>query len=253
MKKGFSIVVTSTHSGKSKYFFISRRILRIFTICIAVITLTVAFAVINYSRIYYQALETVILKRRNIEIEREFAKIQEIKENLKSVERSHQKIKAMLGVEQSPDEVEPIINRVDHDYAEHIAGGTGKEDNIPAILPTIGEISRNFAEKHRGIDIAAPRFSPVVAAASGIVQEAGWDTIYGNYVIIEHDVNYSTFYGHLNSIATQKTTRVKGGEIIGTVGSTGRSTSPHLHYEVRFAQKAVDPSGYLPFVLNLRE
>lgn len=253
MKKGFSIVVTSTNSGKSKYFFISRRIFRIAMICSIVVAVTVLFAVINYSRIYYQAIETVILKRRNIEIEREFAKIQEIKENLQNVERSHKKIKAMLGVEQAPDEVVPIINQVDHEYSEHVANGSSREENIPSILPTIGEISRSFGDHHHGIDIAAPRFSPVVAAASGIVEEAGWDSIYGNYVIVEHNVHYTTFYGHLNSIATQQNAKVKGGEIIGTVGSTGRSTSPHLHYEVRFARKAVDPSGYLPFILNLRE
>ncbi|MBN2620228.1 M23 family metallopeptidase [candidate division WOR-3 bacterium] len=253
MKKGFSIVVTSTHSGKSRYFFISRYIYRIILIIIAIVVVVGVFSVVNYSRIYYQALETVILKRRNLEIEREFAKIQEIKENLKNVERNHQKIKAMLGVEQTPGEVEPVINEVDHEYSEHIASASNKEENIPSILPTIGEISRSFTEQHRGIDIAAPRFSPVVAAASGIVQEAGWDSIYGNYVIIEHNIHYSTFYGHLNSIAVQQNTKVTGGEILGTIGSTGRSTSPHLHYEVRFAQKAVDPSGYLPFVLNLQE
>lgn len=253
MKKGFSIVVTSTHSGKSNYFFISRRVFRILLIALSIVVIAVVFSVVSYSRIYYQALETVILKRRNVEIEREFAKIQEIKENLKNVESDHQKIKAMLGVEQTPEEVEPVINEVDHEYSEHIASASNKEENIPSILPTIGEISRNFSEYHHGIDIAAPRFSPVVAAASGIVQEAGWDSIYGNYVIIEHNIHYSTFYGHLNSVAAQENTKVKGGEIVGTVGSTGRSTSPHLHYEVRFAQKAVDPSGYLPFVLNLRE
>ena len=253
MKKGFSIVITSTHSGKSRYFFISRRVFRIFLLCSMVIVITVSVAVINYTRIYYQALETVILKRRNIEIEREFAKIQEIKENLQNVERSQQKIRAMLGVEQSPEEVKPVINEVDREYSTHLTSNTQEEENIPSILPTIGEISRRFGDHHLGIDIAAPRFSPVVAAASGIVQEAGWDSIYGNYVIIEHNIHYTTFYGHLNSIAVQNNVRVNSGEIIGTVGSTGRSTSPHLHYEVRFAQQAVDPSGYLPFVLNLRE
>jgi murein DD-endopeptidase MepM/ murein hydrolase activator NlpD len=253
MKKGFSIVITSTHSGRSRYFFISRRIFKIFLVCSAVIAITLSVAVINYSRIYYQALETVILKRRNIEIEREFAKIQEIKENLQNVERSQQKIRAMLGVEQTPDEVVPVINEVDHEYSERIASGTKEEENIPSILPTIGEISRNFGDHHHGIDIAAPRFSPVVAAASGIVYEVGWDSIYGNYVVIEHNIHYTTFYGHLNSIAVQQNTKVNSGEIIGTVGSTGRSTSPHLHYEVRFAKKAVDPSGYLPFVLHFRE
>ncbi|MCK4941844.1 M23 family metallopeptidase, partial [candidate division WOR-3 bacterium] len=125
------------------------------------------------------------------------------------------------------------------------------QENIPSLLPTMGKVSRQFGPGHYGIDIAAPQFSPVVVAASGIVNGTGWDSLYGNYIVVEHNKNYSTFYGHLNSIEVFDGSRISGGQIIGTVGSTGRSTSPHLHYEVRFRNEPVDPTGYLPFFVQL--
>lgn len=253
MKKGFSIVITSTSSGNSKSFFLSRKIFIFVISFVSVVAIVFVVSLVNYSRIYYQALETVILKRRNLEIEREFAKLQEIKENLKIAEMNNRKIKVLLGAEKTPEEVQPEINEVTTEYSKSLRTPQKKEENIPYLLPTIGHISRTYTAQHTGVDIAAPRFTPVVAAASGEVIATGWDGVYGNYVLIEHDVNYSTFYGHLYSVTVEPQVKLISGAIIGTVGSTGKSTSPHLHYEVRFQSVAVDPLGYLPFVLNIKE
>jgi murein DD-endopeptidase MepM/ murein hydrolase activator NlpD len=253
MNKGYSVVVTSTESGGTKYFFISKKWLRIIAASVFVVVIILSYIVINYSRVYYQALETVILKRRNAEIEKEFAKLQEIKENLERTEMHNKRLKVMLGIEETPSEVEPDLDTVSYDYSSKMEMISTNEGNIPSLLPTTGRISRSFSPQHNGIDIAAARFSPVVSAASGIVKATGWDSIFGNYVIIDHTVNYSTFYGHLNSVDVQANDRVAGGKVIGTIGSTGKSTSPHLHYEVRFHEKPVDPVGYLPFLLNFKE
>ena len=253
MKKGYSVVLTSTESGRTKYLFISKKCLKIVAATVFIVVVILGYVTINYSRVYYRALETVILKRRNAEIEREFAKLQEIKQNLERTEMHNKKIKEMLGIEETPAEVEPELDKVSQDYSRKIEMVSNNEGNIPALLPTHGRISRSFSLEHTGIDIAAPRFSPVVAAASGVVKTVGWDAVFGNYVIVDHNVNYSTFYGHLNSVAVRPNDRVTGGKVIGTIGSTGKSTSPHLHYEVRFRQKSVDPVGYLPFLLNFKE
>ena len=253
MNKGYSVVITSTESGGTKYFFISKKWLKIIAASVFVVLLILGYIIINYSRVYYQALETVILKRRNAEIEKEFAKLQEIKDNLERMEMHNKKLKVMLGIDQTPSEVEPNLDTVSYDYSSKIEMLSTTEGNIPSLLPTTGRISRSFSPEHHGIDIAAPRFSPVVSAASGVVRATGWDSIFGNYVIVDHTVNYSTFYGHLNSVDVTANDRVTGGRIIGTIGSTGKSTSPHLHYEVRFHHKPVDPVGYLPFLLNFKE
>jgi len=96
---------------------------------------------------------------------------------------------------------------------------------------------------HRGIDFAAPKGTPIIAAGSGVVQKSGWFGNYGRYVRIRHTGRYATAYAHMTRIADGITAgaRVRQGQIIGYVGSTGRSTGPHLHYEVLVNNKQVNP------------
>ncbi len=91
-----------------------------------------------------------------------------------------------------------------------------------------------YTKMHRGIDFAAPRGTPIMAAGDGMVEKAGRNGAYGNYIRIRHNSTYKSAYAHLKSFARGVRTgsRVKQGQIIGYVGSTGRSTGPHLHYEV---------------------
>lgn len=99
--------------------------------------------------------------------------------------------------------------------------------------------------EHHGIDLAAPTGTPVYATADGTVSMAQYYGSYGNYVQIEHGGEMQTRYAHLSSLAVPDGARVAKGDLIGYVGSTGRSTGPHLHYEVRIAGKAVDPLPYM--------
>lgn len=98
---------------------------------------------------------------------------------------------------------------------------------------------------HKGVDLAAPRGTPIYAPADGVVAKAGPFSSYGNFIEIEHGADMETRYGHLSKIAVREGERVKKGELIGYVGSTGRSTGPHLHYEVRVDGQAVDPMPYM--------
>jgi murein DD-endopeptidase MepM/ murein hydrolase activator NlpD len=100
-------------------------------------------------------------------------------------------------------------------------------------------------EFHQGLDIAAPMGTTVTAAAAGTVIMAQWYGGYGNYVLIDHGGGYSTGYGHLSSIYVSVGQSVARGQAIGAVGSTGQSTGPHLHFEVRIAGKPVDPAPRL--------
>jgi len=98
---------------------------------------------------------------------------------------------------------------------------------------------------HKGVDLAAPTGTPVYATADGLIGRADWFSSYGNYVQIEHGAELETRYGHLSRIAVSAGDRVHKGDLIGYVGSTGRSTGPHLHYEVRVAGDAVNPIPYM--------
>lgn len=98
---------------------------------------------------------------------------------------------------------------------------------------------------HKGVDLAAPTGTPVYATADGIVSRADWFSSYGLYISIEHGAKLQTRFAHLSRVAVAAGERVKKGDIIGYVGSTGRSTGPHLHYEVRIDGTAVNPIPYM--------
>lgn len=99
--------------------------------------------------------------------------------------------------------------------------------------------------RHSGVDLAAPSGTPIYATADGLVSRAGPFSSYGNYVAIEHGGQLQTRYAHMSRIAVSDGARVKKGDVIGYVGSTGRSTGPHLHYEVRVGGEAVNPLPYM--------
>lgn len=98
---------------------------------------------------------------------------------------------------------------------------------------------------HGGLDLAAPAGTPVFSARDGIVAEVGSDAVYGKYVIVSHNGGWTSLYGHLSEINTSLNSRVKSGTIVGRVGSTGLSTGPHLHFEIREHGKLQDPRSVL--------
>jgi len=98
---------------------------------------------------------------------------------------------------------------------------------------------------HRGIDLAAAEGTEVFAAADGTVTAIGEDPVYGIYIIITHSNRWTSLYGHLQRVDTVLHSEVKSGNLIGRVGSTGQSTGPHLHFELRQDGRALDPAGKL--------
>jgi murein DD-endopeptidase MepM/ murein hydrolase activator NlpD len=136
------------------------------------------------------------------------------------------------------------------------AGATAAS-NVPSIWPVIGPLRSGVGmrtnpfggssiEYHKGQDIAAPTGTPVNATADGVVVVAGWVRGYGNGIYIDHGNGISTRYGHLSRIDVMVGQTIKQGQHLGLVGSTGRSTGPHLHYEVRINGEATNPLDYLP-------
>jgi murein DD-endopeptidase MepM/ murein hydrolase activator NlpD len=126
----------------------------------------------------------------------------------------------------------------------------------PSIWPVFGKLESGFGgrrnpfggsgyEFHSGQDIDAQTGDPVVAGASGTVTFAGVQNGYGNLVVIDHGGGLTTRYGHLSHIDVAQSQTVARGQFIGRVGSTGRSTGPHLHYEIRINDEPVDPLQYL--------
>jgi len=127
---------------------------------------------------------------------------------------------------------------------------------VPSIAPVQGfHLSSTFGERehpilggmrmHKGLDLAVPAGTPIRAPADGVVEKASWFGSYGNFIEIAHGGNMETRYGHLSAYNVVEGQQVHKGDVIGYVGTTGRSTGPHLHYEVRIGGEAVDPMPYM--------
>lgn len=141
------------------------------------------------------------------------------------------------------------------ELTEAIEHRRAKWASTPSIWPVKGWVTSGFGRRmspftgepamHRGIDISVPDNTPFVAPANGVVRFAGWDGGLGNTIKIDHGYGYETVYGHLNKILVRPGQRVKRGEIIGLVGSTGLSTGPHLHYQVHVNLVPTNPLRYI--------
>jgi murein DD-endopeptidase MepM/ murein hydrolase activator NlpD len=130
------------------------------------------------------------------------------------------------------------------------APGTDQTPSSAGLIwPVQGPVTSPFGWRwgrmHEGIDIGVPYGTPIHAAASGNIIYCGWESGYGNLTVIDHGNSLATAYGHQSSIAVSCGQQVTQGQVIGYVGSTGHSTGPHLHFEVRVNGAPVDPMGYL--------
>lgn len=127
---------------------------------------------------------------------------------------------------------------------------------MPSILPTAGWMTSRFSKSrmhpihnrplpHQGVDVSAPKGTPIFAAAKGRVVRAGWVVGYGLTVEIDHGYGYATLYGHASKLLVQRGQVVSRGDVIAQVGSTGIATAPHLHYEVSLNGIAQNPTNFI--------
>ncbi len=174
-----------------------------------------------------------------------------------------------------PEESNEIINNTGGPFSEYKLSNESEDEETtiegslkkieatsnPAFLPTIwahlGKINNEFGfrrnpfggrsyEFHAGMDIDGESGDIVVAPANGIVINAGWTGGYGNMIEIDHGNGLTTRYGHLSKIEVADGDLITRGQLIGLIGSTGRSTGPHLHYELRVNDKQINPRRFLP-------
>lgn len=213
------------------------------------------------------------------ENERQRQKLQKLENRVDAIETDARRLSEMSGVEPEQDEQEgtsehgaggPALE-LDPAAVERLETRAARLETelrlhevalrerarIPSIWPVEGESTDSFgvrgnpfggggAEFHPGQDIAAPRGTPVFAPADGRVVEAGWKNGYGQIIVLDHGNGLTTRYAHLSRIEVTADQELRRGEQLGQVGSTGRSTGPHLHYEVRIGELPVSPRRYLP-------
>ena len=138
----------------------------------------------------------------------------------------------------------PAIQPVSNKQLNRIASGFGRR-----IDPVYGT-----PRMHKGLDFTAPQGTPIYATGNGVVKESGLsDGGFGNHVVINHGYGYETLYGHMVRVKVRVGQRIKRGEVIGWVGSTGKSTGPHCHYEVHINNHEVDPVYFFYNDLNAEQ
>lgn len=120
-----------------------------------------------------------------------------------------------------------------------------KNFSVPVNGTLTSDYGTRWGKMHNGIDIGAPSGTIIYSAASGTVTFSGWQDGYGNVIIINHGNNIETVYAHCSKSYVKKSQNIASGEKIGEVGSTGKSTGPHVHFEIRVDGKAKDPKAYV--------
>jgi murein DD-endopeptidase MepM/ murein hydrolase activator NlpD len=269
----FIIARTSRSRSRIRRFCVHKRWLK-FSAIIAVAVLCAAiygiYGLTQHLRHARVEQENAQLRAEN---EKQRQQLDSLNHRVEAVEDASRKLAEMSGVghEQPPtsngvggpflpvDEATAVEYRTNHLEQELRAYEVALRERatVPNIWPVEGALDSGFGvrrnpfggssyESHEGQDIEALIGTPVRAAASGTIIIAGCQRGYGNVVYVDHGNGISTRYGHLSHIDVEVGQSVKQGELLGLVGSTGRSTGPHLHYEVRINNEPVNPRHYLP-------
>ena len=264
MPKQFSVIVVPHDNRTTWTFRVSYRWVYAFLILAAVGLIAGLAFVITYGRVATVAHRATSLGRENRALREELSAVDSLRVELIQLQALGLQVKGMLGVplseadsawvaSLSPNAKSPTIGRDEEE------GGVGPReqqrmlDSMPSIWPVKGYVTREFSVTggdkspsfHPGMDIAAERQTPVLAVADGIVEMSGFDESYGWMVEIDHGYGIRTVYGHNARTLVNVGDRVTRGRTIAFVGSTGKSTAPHLHFEVRENGVPVDPRKYL--------
>lgn len=269
----FIIAHTASSSSKIRRFCIQQRSLKLLALVAATLvcgSLYGFYGLTQHAAHFRIERENERLRAQN---ERQKQELLELSNRVEAVEDTSRKLAEKSGVvsEQSllPGTGGPALPLETDSLAALDTKMSQLEQNIrayanvwqyrgytPSAWPVVGKLESGFGgrrnpfggsgyEFHSGQDIDAQTGDPVVAAATGTVTFVGWQNGYGQLVVIDHGDGLTTRYGHLSHLDVAQGQIVERSEFIGRVGSTGRSTGPHLHYEIRINDEPVNPLQYL--------
>lgn len=266
MSKYIDFLVVPQGSEPSFNFRLQSWLVKVLLISLTMWFIGLITATVFYSKLSSRAITATFLER-DIERLRDYnAKVVEIEKSFRINLALTARIAEMAGIE-----IENINPSFSVNYDSVITDSSGRTviaglagDSVPLSIeelaklttpkgrPLYGWITRgynpegsNVKEKHEGIDIAVKEGTPIVATATGEIVFSGWDKIFGNLLIIDHKNGLQTVYGHNQKNIVSKGQKIYRGDVIALSGNTGRSSAPHLHYEVIKDGEPIDPSPYL--------
>jgi murein DD-endopeptidase MepM/ murein hydrolase activator NlpD len=224
--------------------------LKVILFLIAMVALALAFMVGAWWSMALKATRVDQLERQLKTLESERAKVDSLAHLLADVEAQYERVREMLGADAPAAGKQPLLPDLPKNAVRDDDGDGVPDNAAPDSWPLTerGYVTRGLTKtegSHPGIDIAVPQNSYIRASGPGVVKVAGEDKVYGKYIVIDHGGGLETIYGHASRLLVSKGTKVKRQQVIALSGSTGQSTAPHLHFEVRKANKPVDPYSYV--------
>jgi murein DD-endopeptidase MepM/ murein hydrolase activator NlpD len=264
MKKHLTLIVVPHDNSNVRNIKISYAAMYGFGVLVALCVLTVIVLVASYGRILVKAHRSDELAAENAVFIEQQAQVDSLRMELVRMQVLGLQIKNMLGVELSAADSSLVANLTPGAKTPATTGAietaeAARDERvsllkaIPSMWPVRGYVTREFdvaggdtrEHYHPGMDIAATRNTPVRASADGVINTSEWDETYGYLVVIDHGFGISTVYGHNSRNLVKVGDRVTRGQTIAFLGSTGRSTAPHLHFEVRKNAVPENPRKYL--------
>jgi len=282
--KSYTFFVGSSASGGMRRVRVPIYVLHFLAVLAIVGGVTVTAAVGSYSRMLWKATNYNSLRREQDSLKQQYVQLQgqvkDTNQRLNSLQSLAGEVAMAYGItrfRQTPFGLTDEIAEPDTQFQQSVDQFSYLEKNAPTLTlasghpfigaqfsslgispslwPVIGQITGHFGERldpfsgegafHAGLDIASHYGDEVRATGDGVVTEVDLRAGYGRLVVIDHGFGVTTWYGHLSGFSTQDGAHVKSGDVIGYEGDSGRSTGPHLHYEVRINNTPVNPARYL--------
>jgi murein DD-endopeptidase MepM/ murein hydrolase activator NlpD len=273
-----NIIVTPEKPGRTWHLRVRAGTLKIMAGCVVFCALLLVTGVLSYWKVATLALQTKRIKKQNVALAAECQKVHELAAVLKRAAAADQQLRKIAGgmIDLTAAPVMAVYSDAELDRSLRSRPGTellpSRQAPVTAPAPVAaaapspagygrsssfswplygGWISNEFTAasggkpKHQGIDLAVKEGTPVKAAGSGVVSFCGWTSDLGNVIVIDHGNGFLTRYGHNSRNTVEKGDIVKQGKIIAFAGNSGRSSAPHLHFEIWKDGVPVNPRDYL--------
>ena len=253
-----TFIIAPSRAEKTYQFELPRRVVRLLTVLLVALVIIVVVGGVFYGLLVRDSLLLSKVRKENHMLQERLGEMAELEEEVRQLDQVRQQLYLLAGVPE--EEIETVPEGGVGGSPGNGWGGrrfaldgelteAGKQSPF-VCLPARGPVSRGFAAgegrgpEHAGVDIAGSEGSPIAAAAEGQVVFAGVDATFGNMLVLRHRDGWETAYGHGQVLLVQTVDSVKVGQTIALLGSTGRSSAPHLHFEMRKDGASVDPADY---------
>jgi murein DD-endopeptidase MepM/ murein hydrolase activator NlpD len=260
--KAYNIIVVPDDHGPTRQYRVTRRLIISAVTLLGIHLVVMSVFVATYAQVLRKARQAGRLEQENAGLREEVQTVEGLRQEVEKLTAVKNQVLAMLGVDASQVEPQQAVTEPQHKSLqevspellglEHAKAAESVRAYAPSSWPVDGYVSKDFfleeaggRAAHPGIDIVAPLETPVRAAGRGRVIEASYDELLGNYLVVDHGFGFTTLYGHNARLLVSVGQVVERGQVVALLGNTGRSSAPHLHFEVRIDGAPVDPRQYL--------